>query len=57
MFKEGAPYSVCATFAPQSQDAGFNTAESCQQFTNQKGDHPEEPFINLDGGVLFTNNQ
>ena len=57
LFKDGAPYSVCATFAPQSQDAGFNTAESCQQFTNKKGSHPEEPFINLDEGVLFTNNQ
>lgn len=25
-------------------------------FTNQKGYNPEEPFVNLDGGVLFTNN-
>ena len=57
LFKDGAPYSVCATFAPQSQDAGFNTTESCQQFTNKKGSHPEEPFINLDEGVLFTDNQ
>lgn len=57
LFKDGAPYSVCATFTPQSQDAGFNTAENCQQFTNKKGSHPEEPFINLDEGVLFTNNQ
>nr|MBA2268024.1 hypothetical protein [Nitrosopumilus sp.] len=50
------PYSVCVVFAPSSGDAGFTTAESCQQFTNQKGDNPEEPFINLDEGVLFTNN-
>jgi hypothetical protein len=58
LFKDGAPYSVCVVFAPFStQDAGFNTAESCQQFTNKKGSHPEEPFINLDDGVLFTNNQ
>ncbi|TVP40034.1 exported protein of unknown function [Candidatus Nitrosocosmicus arcticus] len=56
LFKDGAPYSVCIVFAPFSpQDAGFNTAESCQQFTNKKGSHPEEPFINLDDGVLFTN--
>ena len=58
LFKDGAPYSVCVVFAPHSpQDAGYNTAESCQQFTNQRGDNPEEPFINLDEGVLFTNNQ
>jgi hypothetical protein len=57
LFKDGAPYSVCVVFAPISpQDAGFNTVESCQQFTNQRGDNPEEPFINLDEGVLFTNN-
>ena len=57
LFKDGAPYSVCVTFFPFSpQDAGFNTAESCQQFTNQKGDHPEEPLINLDDGLFFTNN-
>ena len=37
LFKDGAPYSVCVVFAPlSSQDAGFNTAESCQQFTNKK---------------------
>ena len=54
LFKDGAPYSVCVVFAPLSpQEAGFNTAESCQQFTNQRGDNPEEPFINLDDGVLF----
>ena len=58
LFKDGAPYSVCAVFTPFSpQEAGFNTVESCQQFTNKKGSHPEEPFINLDEGVLFTNNQ
>lgn len=57
LFKDGAPYSICVTFTPQSQDAGFSTAESCQQFTNKKGSHPEEPFINLDEGVKFTNNQ
>ena len=56
LFMDGAPYSVCVVFAPSSGDAGFTTAESCQQFTNQKGDNPEEPFINLDEGVLFTNN-
>ena len=57
LFKDGAPYSLCVVFAPFSpQDAGFNTAESCQQFTNKKGSHPEEPFINLDEGVFFTNN-
>ena len=57
LFKDGAPYSVCVVFAPFSpQEAGFNTAESCQQFTNQRGDNPEEPFINLDDGVFFTNN-
>jgi hypothetical protein len=57
LFKDGAPYSVCVIFAPQSQDAGFNTTENCQQFTNKKGSHPEEPFINLDERVLFTDNQ
>ena len=57
LFKDGAPYSVCVVFSPFSpQEAGFNTAESCQQFTNQKGDHPEEPFINLDDGLFLTNN-
>jgi hypothetical protein len=57
LFKDGAPYSVCVVFAPfLPQDAGFSTAESCQQFTNKKGSHPEEPFINLDDGVLLTNN-
>ncbi len=57
LFKDGAPYSVCVEFAPFSpQEAGFNTAESCQQFTNQRGDNPEEPFINLDDGIFFTNN-
>jgi hypothetical protein len=57
LFKDGAPYSVCVTFSPFSpQEAGFNTAESCQQFTNQRGDHPEEPFINLDDGLFLTNN-
>jgi hypothetical protein len=57
LFKDGAPYSVCVVFAPfLPQDAGFSTAESCQQFTNQRGDNPEEPFINLDDGVFFTNN-
>ena len=57
LFRDGAPYSVCAVFSPFSpQEAGFNSAESCQQFTNKKGSHPEEPFINLDEGVLFTNN-
>ncbi len=58
LFKDGAPYSVCVAFFPSSpQEAGFNTAESCQQFTNKKGDNPEEPFINLDEGVFFRNNQ
>ena len=57
LFKDGAPYSVCVMFSPfLPQEAGFNTAESCQQFTNQKGDHPEEPFINLDDGLFSTNN-
>ena len=57
LFKDGAPYSVCVTFSPFSpQEAGFNTAESCQQFTNQRGDHPEEPFINLDDGLFLTKN-
>ena len=28
LFKDGAPYSVCVTFAPTSQDAGFNTVEA-----------------------------
>ena len=56
LFKDGAPYSVCVEFAPTSQNAEFTTAESCEQFTNQKGSHPEEPFINLDEGVLFTDN-
>lgn len=57
LFKDGAPYSVCVTFSPFSpQEAGFNTAESCQQFTNKKGDHPEEPLINLDDGLFSTNN-
>ena len=27
LFKDGAPYSVCVTFTPTSQDAGFNTVE------------------------------
>ena len=54
LFKDGAPYSVCVAFSPFSpQDAGFNTTESCQQFTNKKGDHPEEPFINLDDGLFL----
>ncbi|KAA2283168.1 hypothetical protein [Candidatus Nitrosocosmicus sp. SS] len=57
LFKDGATYSICVAFTPQSQNAGFSTAESCQQFTNKKGSHPEEPFINLDDGVKFTNNQ
>jgi len=57
LFKDGTPYSICVTFTPQSQNAGFSTVESCQQFTNKKGSHPEEPFINLDEGVKFTNNQ
>ena len=56
LFKDGAPYSLCVVFAPSSPNTEFNTAESCQQFTNQRGDNPEEPFINLDEGVLFTNN-
>ncbi|WP_148685726.1 hypothetical protein [Candidatus Nitrosocosmicus hydrocola] len=57
LFKDGAPYSVCVAFFPlSSQESGFNTAESCQQFTNKKGSHPEEPFINLDKGVFFRNN-
>ncbi len=56
LFKDGAPYSVCIVFTPSSQNAEFTTAESCEQFTNQKGHNPEEPFINLDEGVLFTNN-
>lgn len=56
LFKDGAPYSVCVAFTPSSQDAGFNLVESCQQFTNKKGDNPEEPFINLDGGVFSTDN-
>lgn len=57
LFKDGAPYSVCAMFSPSSpQESGFNSAESCQQFTNKKGSHPEEPFINLDEGVFFRNN-
>lgn len=57
LFKDGAPYSVCAMFSPFSpQESGFNSAESCQQFTNKKGSHPEEPFINLDEGVFFRNN-
>ncbi len=56
LFKDGAPYSVCVEFSPSSQDAEFTTAISCEQFTNQKGNNPEEPFINLDEGVLFTNN-
>ena len=56
LFKDGAPYSVCVEFAPTSQNAEFTTAENCEQFTNQKGSHPEEPFINLDEGVLFTDN-
>ncbi|HYF98689.1 MAG TPA: hypothetical protein VD815_01215 [Candidatus Saccharimonadales bacterium] len=56
LFKDGAPYSVCVTFSPFSpQDSGFNLVESCQQFTNKKGDNPEEPFINLDEGVFSTN--
>ena len=37
LFKDGAPYSVCVEFAPTSQNAEFTTAESCEQFTNQKG--------------------
>ena len=57
LFRDGAPYSVCAVFSPFSpQEAGFNSAESCQHFTNKKGSHPEEPFINLDEGVFFRNN-
>jgi hypothetical protein len=57
LFKDGALYSVCVMFSPfLPPEAGFNTAESCQQFTNQKGDHPEEPFINLDDGLFSTNN-
>jgi hypothetical protein len=56
LFKDGAPYSVCVAFAPSTQDAGFNLAKSCQQFTNKKGSHPEEPFINLDEGVFFRSN-
>ena len=56
LFKDGAPYSVCVVFTPSSQNAEFTTAESCELFTNQKGHSPEEPFINLDNGVLFTNN-
>ena len=56
LFKDGAPYSVCVEFAPTLQNAEFTTAESYEQFTNQKGDNSEEPFINLDKGVLFTNN-
>lgn len=57
LFKDGAPYSVCAPFSPFSpQEAGFNSVENCQHFTNKKGSHPEEPFINLDQGVFFSNN-
>jgi len=56
LFKDGAPYSICAVFTPSSQNAEFTTAEICQQFINQKGHYPEKPFINLDNGVLFTNN-
>ena len=57
LFKDGALYSVCVMFSPfLPQEAGFNTAESCQQFTNQKGDHPEKPFINLDDGLFSTSN-
>ena len=56
LFKDGAPYSVCVMFTPSSQNVNFVTAESCEQFTNQKGHNPEEPFINLNDGVLFTNN-
>ena len=57
LFKDGTLYSVCVMFSPfLPQEAGFNTAESCQQFTNQKGDHPEEPLINLDDGLFSTNN-
>jgi hypothetical protein len=56
LFKDGAPYSVCVTFYPfSSENAGFNSVSSCQQFTNKKGSHPEEPFINLDDGSFFTN--
>ncbi len=55
LFKDGAPYSVCASFTPSSQEAGFNLVESCQQFTNKRGDNPEEPFINLDQGVFSSN--
>ena len=56
LFKDGAPYSVCVVFTPSSQNVDFTTAETCEQFTNQKGHNPEEPFVNLDDGVLFTNN-
>lgn len=57
LFKDGSPYSVCVALTPSSPNAGFNTAESCQTFTNKLGKHIEEPFINLDDGVFFTNTQ
>ncbi|CAN5851457.1 hypothetical protein BH23THE1_BH23THE1_25780 [soil metagenome] len=57
LFKDGAPYSVCVAFTPSSPlEAGFNTVESCQTFTNTEGDHDEEPFINLEDGRLFSSN-
>ena len=48
LFKDGAPYSVCVMFSPFSpQEAGFNTAESCQQFTNKKGVIQKNPSSTL----------
>ena len=56
LFKDGAPYSVCIEFAPSLQNPEFTTAESCEQFINQKGHNPENPFVDLDEGVFFKNN-
>lgn len=50
LFKDGAPYSVCVTFFPSSQDVNYKSVETCQTFTNTPGSHIEEPFINLDEG-------
>jgi hypothetical protein len=51
--KDGTNYSVCVTFAPSQNNAGYNGAESCQTFVNTIGSHPEEPLINLDDAARF----
>ncbi len=53
VIKDGTNYSVCVTFTPSQDNAGYNGAESCQTFVNKLGSHPEEPLLNLDSGATF----